>query len=288
MPVCSAFKHYIFPYIYHAFNIYSADYLRSSIPSDHARHLLFTITENEDEVNCPNNDENCDCPNLDTKQGHGCYLQCVNEADCDGATLTCRSGDECGIICDGTAACSDATMDYAIALCSQLVCDGEDSCKTALVSAGECNNDILCSGKTACGDAIIDGSLNIDISLNCNGEDSCKDTTLLCGYGACNLFCSNDATSCEDIIIDTSNATSFTCTGNCGFDTIPSNFGNGASIDPANKKLLWCLGFTYSFVVFQHTPKLQPCFLFISINIFRSNYRPNNRSNYRSHHRSNC
>jgi len=77
---------------------------------------------------------------------------------------------------------------------------------------------VKCHGTSACQDAKIDANGATDTSLECGGgDDVCSgSTSFICGSGHCSVHCDMSSDdSCKDIYVNTQNAQSFECTGNC-------------------------------------------------------------------------
>ena len=86
-----------------------------------------------------------------------------------------------------------------------------------------CHCEASCSGRS------IDLSRSVEAHILCESFISCIGSVILCGSGACSLHC-EEASSCENVVVDASFAASFRCIGNCEFNGIPDDFGEGAII----------------------------------------------------------
>lgn len=94
---------------------------------------------------------------------------------------------------------------------------------------GVCATLVHCHGEASCSGRSVDLSRSVEAHILCESFISCIGTVILCGSGACSLHC-EEASSCENVVVDASFATSFRCIGNCEFIGIPDDFGEGATI----------------------------------------------------------
>ena len=155
------------------------------------------------------------------------------------------------LLCPGINSCVNSTVDARNSLFVDIDCDGPASCAGAttitglsirhpflslnhirfrcMLKGGVCATLIHCHGEASCSGRSLDASRSVEVHILCEDVISCIGTVLLCGTGACSLHCA-EGSSCQNIVVDTSSATSFTCTGSCESASIPDNFGDGATI----------------------------------------------------------
>eukprot|EP01083_Nonionella_stella_P273388 927354_1 len=114
-------------------------------------------------------------------------------------------------------------------------CTKEDSCKSTILHCRPGTPcEIRCKSKAACSVSLtIDAYTSTHVNLICNGEDTCKSLNILkCGTGDCTISC-NGEDSCKKFgTINTTNANSFQCNGQCSFPNIPNYFHDGPSLYP--------------------------------------------------------